>query len=275
MLKVPKNQQILILLLYFDRPNMVRNALYSILLASRFYKNWILAVNDDASSVPAEPIVRDIMHEHMDKVKFYKLEMTPGEKIKAGGVMGACVNDIIKDNEADLGIMLCDDDALYPTYLKNLNKYFHNNPGITSCHSNVIPYNPLKETFYSAIRNHKLDMKFWLNAHKEPICAASKVDASQVAWRISCNKNKNAWFLSPCPKNHDHFFYEQLYRRCGPTHYSGFISQYKGWHTKQLSRVNFQWAASNGVKLDTDIYPKSLPTQDDPINQIINELPAL
>ena len=50
--------KILILLLYFERPNLVRNALRSVRQADRHHQDWELAVIDDGSRAPALPISR-------------------------------------------------------------------------------------------------------------------------------------------------------------------------------------------------------------------------
>lgn len=237
--------KILILLMYFDRPKMVRNALNSILLADKHYKNWVLGFYDDASVVPGEPIVREILAGKLNQVNFHRLNMTPKEKAKTGGIMGAGLNKILDQTDADIGIMLCDDDALHPMYLYNLNRYFNKNPDVNSCHSNVIDYNPSQEELADVL-DRKVNWNNFLNHQKGSICAASKVDASQVAWRMTCKTR----FASPLPKNHDHYFYESLYRSCGPTYYSGFISQFKGLHNKQLSYLDFKWAVLNSDKLE-------------------------
>ncbi len=270
MLKInAKHNTILILLLYYDRPNMVRNALYSLVLADKYYKNWILAVNDDASSIPAEPIVKEILADKLDRIKFYRLNMTLEEKIQSGGIMGAGMNKIIQETEADIGIMLCDDDALHPYYLEGLNWYFLANPEVNSCHSKIIEYCPLRETFFNAM-NRRMNPNFWLNVHKIPICGAGKVDASQVAWRLKCNKKFGAWFASPCPKNHDMYFYEELAKRSGLTHPTKLISQYKAFHDKQLGNIDHNWAWRNSSQLDTLVYPIDLPVENDPIYKTVH-----
>jgi len=54
-------QKIVILLLYYDRPKMVRNALKSI--KDLNYKNWELVFIDDGSKEPGRPIVEEILAE--------------------------------------------------------------------------------------------------------------------------------------------------------------------------------------------------------------------
>jgi hypothetical protein len=224
MLKVSKktNKHILIILPYFNRPNMVRNALYSILLSD--YQDWTLAINDYNSTLPIQPVVREILNKNFS---FYQNES---------------INDIIKDNNSDICILLCDDDALYPNYLHNLSDFFCKNTGITSCYSNTITYNPMKETLYTAMRNYKVD--YQLQSYTEPICA-NFLDCSQIAWLSQCDFSFNRLFS-----------FEELCHKYGPSYYSGFISQYKGIHDKQLSKTDVRWVKSNDI--DTKVFPKKL-----------------
>lgn len=226
--------------MYYDRPNMVKNALRSILLANEHYTNWQLAFYDDGSSIPGKPIAEKMLK---DKVHYYRTEITPAEKIQRNGVMGEAINQILDSSEYDIAIMLCDDDALYPTYLKNLNHYFLTHK-VSSCYSNVILYNPLKEPFEQAI-NRPIDYSCYLNHYKNPINPSSAVDASQVAWRRNSIR-----FPVGVNSNHDAHFYAQLYKSFGPSHYSGFISQFKGFHDVQLNRIPFHRAVNEMAVMD-------------------------
>src|SRR5437588_1330755 len=70
--------RILIILLYWDRPKMIKNALNSI--KEQNYDNWELAFIDDGSEVPGEPIVKEILKDHLDKVKIIRTETTMAER---------------------------------------------------------------------------------------------------------------------------------------------------------------------------------------------------
>jgi hypothetical protein len=247
-----KDHTIIILLLYYNRPKIVRNALRSVKLANEHYKNWILAIHDDASDIPIEPIAKEILSEEWDKVKIHRSEITKKDKIKLGSPLGKGVNHLISTTPADIGIMLCDDDALHPLYLVNLNEYFSNND-VKSCHSNIVFYNPLVENFEDAF-GRQVTNEYGANTHKGDIYTSCIVDASQVAWRISCNTEYGAWFPEFHEKNHDAAFFSQLDHKCGRTSYTGFISQYKGWHDHQLGKApSFAYSVLNNAKLDSKV----------------------
>lgn len=244
--------KILILLLYYERPNLIRNALKSVLRANEHYHNWFLVVHDDGSKTPAAPIVQQVMAPAIDRVGIIRTEMTIQEKVDSGGLLGKQLNDIIQaalwDVNPDVILMLCDDDELHPLYLKNLDKFFTENTKATSCYSKVICFDPLKEsTTDLAIReDHPMAIK--LNRWEVPMNGCSRVDASQVAWRADCHR-AGAWFQYPSVKDQDAYFFQSLYEHCGPMMPTDFFGQYKGVHEKQLGVVG-AWKAWTEGNID-------------------------
>jgi glycosyltransferase involved in cell wall biosynthesis len=120
------DSKILILLFYYNRPNLVKIALNSIKIHN--YNNWEIAFIDDGSEEPGEPIVREILSEHLDKIKFYNTNDSIDIKMlrskEHGSIFGKYAQQAVEESDADIVMMLCDDDALYPEYFNNLNKYF-------------------------------------------------------------------------------------------------------------------------------------------------------
>lgn len=223
---------------YFNRPKLVRNALNSILKNNETHQNWYLIFGDDNSKIPGEPIVREILADHVDKIRFIRSNATIEEKIEKGMNLGAYANMLLKNSDADYAITLCDDDELHPVYLANLNKFFNDNPSVWHCYSDVQIYNPLMQQASEVT----IDLNSRYNKHREPINAAGKLDASQVAWRLYCNKVKDAWYDEttigepgqPWANNLDQNYFNSLFEKCGPCIYTGFVSQYKGIHDYQL-----------------------------------------
>lgn len=218
---------ILILLLYYNRPRIAQNALQSIQNSN--YHNWTLFIHDDNSAIP---LLTDLPH------IYYRNTDPKQTKLNKGSSLGIHVNKLLKSTSSTIAIILCDDDALHPHYLSNLNTYFNQNPKVNSCYSNVITYDPLNENYTNAL-DRPIDYEFYLNYQNNPISPSNIVDASQVAWRTSCNKYYHAWFPEYLDKNHDAAFYKKL-EKCGLTHYTGFVSQFKGIHDMQLGKVSFE-----------------------------------
>mgnify|MGYP000953015060 CR=1 FL=1 len=238
MLKETNNLKILILMPYYNRPLLVRNALQSVLEANRHHTNWHLAFGDDGSRIPGRPIVEEILAGHLHQVTFVRTEMTFEEKIREGLVLGKLANQVISESDADIGIILCDDDELVPTYLKGLSDFFTKNPSVLYCYSKVYLYNPIIQTSKQAKKQTTGKFNQW----NQPIDPVGKVDASQVAWRLDCCKKYGAWFKEstkevlgkPWTKDTDKSFFENLYSRCGQCYPSGIVGQFKGVHDYQL-----------------------------------------
>lgn len=229
--------KIQILCSYYNRPILLRNAMNSILKANEHHEDWELAFGDDNSKIPGRPIVEEILKDHLDKVTFVQSNMSFEDKIDQGLILGKLANKAMKESDADVALMLCDDDELYPTYLKGLSDFFKTNPNILYCYSKLHLYNPLLQKSEDVDNIHG---KF--NQWNDPIDPVNKVDASQVAWRLSCCKIHGAWFQEttrfvpgkPWTKDTDKSFFENLFTKCGKCYPSGLVGQYKGVHDYQL-----------------------------------------
>jgi hypothetical protein len=230
--------KILILMSYYNRPLLVKNALNSILKANEHHPDWHLAFGDDGSKIPGRPIVEEVLKDHLDQVTFVRSNMTFEDKIKEGIVLGRMANKAMRESDADIALILCDDDELVPMYLKGLSDFFTNHPKILYCYSKVFMYNPLVQKSGNVKR--RFNGKF--NQHEGPINPVNKVDASQVAWRLSCCKEHGAWFREstkevpgkPWTRDTDKGFFQNLYDKCGPCHPTNFPGQFKGVHDYQL-----------------------------------------
>jgi len=227
----------LILLFYYDRPEMVKNALQSINEST--YTNFTIAFIDDGSEFEGKPIVEEILKsELLGKVIFYNTNDSIENKLAQGGsVFGKLANEALQTTNCDIALMLCDDDALTPGYLEYLNEYFKLNPEVNHCYSKVLFYNPTKESYKQSKEttdfNH-VGTTYNLNHYNTPINPYCKVDSSQVAWRIKCNLENNIWFPYPQTRNLDASLYKQLYEKCGECYPTFIFGQCKGAFEDQL-----------------------------------------
>ena len=223
--------KIQILLFYFERPKFILNALNSI--KEQDYENWELHFIDDGSvGSPGRPIVESLFTPaELEKTVFYNTGDSVDVKLARGGsIFGKFANDAMYNSSADITIMLCDDDALFPGYLSNLNEYFLKNGNINYAYSHVCVFNP----FVEEIRDVDTIRDWFLNAHTQPIFPTNKVDASQVAWRRKETTEANIEFPYPQTINLDASLYLKLYSNFGPCPFTGFVSQYKAVHRDQL-----------------------------------------
>lgn len=223
--------KILIMLSYYNRPILVRNALKSILRSNVHHQDWRLLFGDDGSKVPGEPVVRDILKDHLDKVDFVNSNMSVDDKMEEGIAIGRYANEYLENSDADVVVTLCDDDMLIPSYLMKLSAFFERYTQSMYCYSDVIIYNPLIEGLPSSA------CRYNERRNGNP---AGKLDASQVAFRMECFRQgcrfPDTTTIGPLPyaANVDAGFYQQLYDKYGAPQWSGFGGQYKGIHDHQL-----------------------------------------
>jgi hypothetical protein len=232
----------LIILFYYNRPDMVQNALLSLKHSNFYYQNWKLLFIDDGSPLSGKEVLYDILKGMEDKIEYANTGLSADDKNKLGGsLIGKFANEEMIKKECDYGIMLCDDDALYPDYLYNLNKYFHKNPNEVYAYSHVIRYNPEVESFYDAFDRNPDRINEYRNQWTEPIDPLRRLDASQVCWRINDIVDNDVMFDYPRTVNLDASIYERMYAKFGPCKFTGFVAQIKGFYEDALS--SRQWNA--------------------------------
>lgn len=218
--------KVTVLMAYYERPNMVRFALKS--LRDQLYEDWELVFVDDSSQIPGEPVVREVLHDAQHKIKFYNTN-DPHKK-ERGSIFGKFWNDGLLASDSDIAVMLCDDDALYPTYLGSLVEWYTDNPEKQYSYSHVIPFNPFETKSLAGMKDNT---DWWLNKAGDinPVC---QVDASQVSWRTDLFRHHGVRFPFPKTTNLDEALYQQLFDTCGLCPFNGLISQYKAIHSEQL-----------------------------------------
>ncbi len=226
-----KDLKFLIIFFYYNRPDMVRNALNSINKLT--YKNFEVAFIDDGSETAGEPIVRSILKpSFLKKVKFINTNDTIEAKIaREGSEIGKYANKAIKESDADIVLMLCDDDALVPDYLNSLNRFYQYNPKIHYAYCKLKYYNPT-ETSYTRAKPNEEDIT---NKLINPV---TNLDSSQVSWRRQSMLDKDFWFPHPRTRNLDAVMFVHLwhhYKHCAPLKEYG---QYKAIFDDQLGNRN-------------------------------------
>lgn len=215
----------LILLAYYNRPKMVRTALQSV--RDLEYDDWDVAFIDDASDVPGGPIALEYIP--AAKLAIHRIEDTVENKIKRGSMHGFALNTAIQRSDADAVICLCDDDALIPDYLINLDRFFRENPRVMYAYSHVRIFNPFVDSPNASL----LKTSYFTNL-TDPVMPSCRVDGSQVAWRMVCNTAGAVWYRFPQTSNLDACFLSDLSNKYGPCDYTGFDGQYKAIFPDQL-----------------------------------------
>lgn len=223
-----KNNKILIILFYYNRPNLVINALESIKRQNPKYDNWELAFIDDGSEKSFDVLS---YFDNDKRVRVYTVtpDIKKSYNYKTIGLLG---NKAMRESDADLAIMLCDDDALCEDYLYNINNWFNEieNQTYDYAYSHVIIFDPLQEqwSFEIPIRD------CMYNQHYGEIYPPENLDSSQVCWKLQKSKEKDCWFAEDRIANLDSHLYDQLFLAFGYCPFSGLYGQYKGLHNMQL-----------------------------------------
>lgn len=226
-----KDLKILILSTYYEKPNMVRNALQTILNNNETYKNWELAFIDDGSIKKGRPVVEEILKDHLDKVKFYYTNDSIEKKLSRGGsFFGQYMNKSIEESDAEICFWLMDDDFLFDDYFFNLNKWFNENKDEYICCCNWMRY---------FIPSNNVEI--WTAYNKER--NRTKGGIWSVAWRTECNKMGGVKFPYPLTISLDSPYMKDLYDKYGvpqlrgKRNYGNFFMSCKTEYQGNLSSI--------------------------------------
>ncbi len=252
--------KILILFVYFNRPNILPNILSSIL--ENDYNNWLLVFGDDGSDVPGEPIAREVLKDHLDKVIFLNSHMSIEDKMQYGLRTGTYINTILENLDYDIWTTWTDDDKLHKDYLANLNRFFSESDA-KYCYSDTIFYNPYLGTYDDFDKRWVKSLWKGEGYGGPQNCLYHKVDGCQAAFRRECFTKYGARYCEttklnddyPVKLNVDGEFFKSL-EKCGvpPAVYTGFVSQYKGIHDYQLNlHKEFNFRQKEDIKSYSDL----------------------
>lgn len=235
-----QTHKFLILLIYFERPNIVLNAIKS--LNEIDYDNYEIMVIDDGSR---EPFPFDKFNEKNAKkfVKFYQIKDSIEDKESQGGSRhGMAMNMAIKESSADLVMILCDDDGVYPTALKDVDQWFVDNPNEQYGYGHLSGYNPMLQTIDPNIFTPVLN----LNRHTGPIAPSCQLDSSQVVYKRKAFIDNNLSYPEIAMGALDAHIYSLLFDVLGPCKFMNCIVQYKGVFDHQMgSRSNIFQTGDN------------------------------
>jgi len=212
---------VLIILLYYNRPNLVHNALGSIRELNHGNIVEVVAI-DDGSDIPLRSIVDMHYYDIIHKFKFYRIDDSKDQKEKQGGSrIGQFINLAIKESAADISLILCDDDALIPSVVKRTVRWFENNLSEQYGYYHLIDFNPLNALPDKNVSNNGL------TNYTKSINPSGFLEKSQVVWRLHASKGSDIWFPYPMTYHYEEFFYREMFEKFGECKFMGFTGQYK------------------------------------------------
>ena len=234
---------------YYNRPNLVRFALNSV--KQQKFKNWEIAFVDDGSDVSAREAISEILGDEAHKLTYYNTNHTKTEKNAHGGsLFGLYWTLACQETKANIGIMLCDDDALVPGYLQKIDDFFSvKNPNW--CYSHFLGYDPYQQKDFDEIIITERARPLTSDCNPDSI-----LDASQVAFSLKAFQNNDVEFAFPCTANLDSDLYRKLFPLYGPCIFMGCEGQYKGLAKNNLTyRQLVDSDAMYNSNIDVNITP--------------------
>lgn len=191
--------------------------------------NWVLAFIDDASTTDEGwNLVDNILDGYSNQIVKYKVSREEKEE-KYWTTQARYLNKATREIEADICIQVCDDDAIFPTYIENLSKFFEETDFVYG-YSHIIPFNPLVETPNTSFFGRKHSLNF----HITPIPPENQLDISQVAWKRVDALEKECIFPDYRNEDLDSRLFRHLFKNFGVCPFMNCVGQYKALHPKQL-----------------------------------------
>jgi glycosyltransferase involved in cell wall biosynthesis len=220
----------LILLVYFERPNIVLNALHSI--NELEYDNFELVIIDDGSRVPIRPIVLGELNEDvLEKTTVIETGDTIEYKRSINGSRhGHFMNEAIRASDSDYVVILCDDDALLSDCLNNLDSWFQENPDQIWTYGHIIPYHPEVQKAGPHLEKYPNP----LNRFTEDIFPAFNIDSTQVVYSRKAFIDGGLAYPTVGMGALDAAIFTQLAHDYGKCKFCGYYVQYKGAFYNQM-----------------------------------------
>jgi hypothetical protein len=194
------------------------------------YSDFELAICDDGSDVHISDVLDDMGIEQDDQIQWYRLDDDAEYKRAYGSRAGMMLNDAMSNSNADIAIILCDDDMIYPSYFQGLSDFYEQNPDVGYSFGYVSLYDPTNSEFPPA---DNFDSS--LN-HAAPVWPVNMVDASQVSWRLRDSYGLVTYFPEQQTINLDASAWGPLSAKFGPCIPNDLRAQYKGWFWDQMGR---------------------------------------
>jgi glycosyltransferase involved in cell wall biosynthesis len=241
----------LIVLAYYNRPQMVLKALQSILEIDYPPHAIQLRIIDDGSPQPF-PVENYIYKELCRTIDCGIVNTHDSEHIKnlqGGSRHGAFINEAIFLSTTDYFVILCDDDAIMPNYFKQANEYLNQfaplgpntAPKPVYAFSWVKFYDPLTQHYTQAQHTtpyqHPNSTYNPINRQEDAVVPVCTIDGSQMLCSTQPFKKHVVQYPYPQTRCLDAAIYQQLFNAYGPCPNMRIYGQYKAAFAGQMGNV--------------------------------------
>jgi glycosyltransferase involved in cell wall biosynthesis len=226
------NLKFLLIFAYYQRPKIARWGMESIL--NQTYSNFeVVFIDDSEDFQPGFDLFQDMVGADPRFKYVHTGDTTANKLARGGGIFGRFMNEAMEQSDADIVIIICDDDSIMPDYLEKLNRFYLDNPHIQTSYCDVVVYNALTDDWREKIKE-TVPSNHFLNTNKLPHNMNCSKDSCQGSWRLDLVRN-NPGLRYPWPLTHalDSRMYEMLFQLTGPAYPNDILGA-----LKQYSEIN-------------------------------------
>lgn len=218
-----------ILLFYYERPGLVCSFLKSV--QKQTYKNYELIFIDDSEDFQ-DGFNAFNNHNIENKTYIHTGDTLEAKQARGGSMFGHHANLALLESDADFVVVGCDDDALTPWYLEELNEYYKANLEVMYSYCDVITFDPSQRNWQDVLDQPASD--HFLNHNHNDHNGGNSKDSSQMSFRLSCFKEGNARWVAPLTACLDFHMWNSLNFLYGPAVWNSITGQCKAYWSQQL-----------------------------------------
>lgn len=256
--------KILYTVITYKRPKMLRNAIRSVYNEGLLLFGWLhrtghqieIVIIDDCEAEAIKELGARRSGEYDGMRIIQPGDTLTQKKGHTASRVGWALNQAVQESDADLVMMLCDDDLVYPGAVKKIITFFEEHPDEDWGWGSACSYdaNSCDFPFIHTTEGVQLIDGEVVNAEginvppgrRDVPCmartvAANRLDISQVVWRRQSQiKHNIRWTDKSHPKNEpiDHMVFHQMdgrFQEQCPN--MDILVQYKGSHDAQISHI--------------------------------------
>jgi hypothetical protein len=162
------------------------------------------------------------------------------QKLAQGGSRHAdYLNMAVDLSVGDFGVILCDDDALIPTYFSDASQWLVDHPDQQYGYCHVVDFDPTLQPISDDLPRQGLTNR------TDAVNGFCKIDSSQILWRLNASRGPAGIKFQRRTESVDAHFLQDMFNRYGACPFTGFFGQFK---------ARFRGQLGNRVSLREDLF---------------------